>query len=166
MTYEQALALAKKIKELSPSVLRVELFGSVLHNGRGRDADFLIVVDEELAKTWWHKERELIRVRWPDALYSHRWIIKKFASELYAKSVKERRQMRLEESAQLLGIRLEELKDSSGEMPDFEMFLAPSAWRIGKEINKEVMGQVTDLVKDRNTFGFLSRIAKDATPVA
>ena len=162
MTYNDSVLLARKLRELSPAILGIELFGSVLKNGHGRDADFIVLVYDELAKYWWRKERELIRVRWPDFLYEHRWIIKKFMPFLYVVTVHNRRKKRLENSAKILGINLASLADAAGRIPDFELFLFPAKWRNGTEINMNLMRQVTDLADDRNTLGFLRRIARDA----
>src|SRR5688572_25665804 len=103
-TYEEAVILASTLKSLSPAIRGIELFGSVLSKGSGRDADFLILVDEETAKEWWQSERESIRVRWPDALYSKRWIVKKFFPFLYNATVHKRRNQRLLVAAAMLDI--------------------------------------------------------------
>jgi predicted nucleotidyltransferase len=166
ITYEDSVMLVRKLRELSSEILGIELFGSVLRNGYGRDADFLILVKEKLAKYWWEKERESIRVRWPDILYKHRWIIKKYIPFVYATIVHNRRKNRLKISADILGINLKYLINADGSMPDFEMFLVPAKWRIGSEINIDLMQQITDLVNDRNTHGFLKRIAREATPLS
>jgi hypothetical protein len=165
-TYDDSVVLAHTLRKLSPDILGIELFGSVASNGSGRDADFLILVDDKLAKDWWEKERDLIRVRWPDMLYGHRWIIKKFIPFIYSIVTHGRRKNRLEGSANMLGINLKLLANSDGTIPDFEMFLVPTDWRTGTEINIDTMRQVTDLVNDRNTLGFLKRIAKYAVNVA
>jgi hypothetical protein len=162
MTYNDSVLLARKLKESSPLILGIELFGSVRRNGYGRDADFIILVDDELAKHWWQKERELVRVKWPDFLYEHRWIIKKFTPFLYMITVHNRRKKRLEDSAKILGVNLAALADARGKIPDFELFLFPLRWRIGTDINMDFMRQITDVVEDRNTLGFLKRIAREA----
>lgn len=166
MTYAEAVALARKLKDLGPAILGVELFGSVASKGRGRDADFAILVGQDLARRWWQEERERIRVRWPDALYGQRWIVKKFLPFAYAATVRGRRRRRLEASADMLGIELGKISDENRELPDFEMFLAPVGWRDGKELNMEVMRGITDLVDHRNTLGMLKRIATGAVRVA
>ena len=166
MTYNDSVVLAKRLKELSPTILGVELFGSVLNNGYGRDADFLVLVEDALAKRWWNHERESIRVRWPDYLYKQRWLVKKFAPFVYAAVVHRRRSKRLKISANMLGIKLGGLAGSDGKIPNFEIFIMPANWRIGEEINADLMQDVTDLIKDRNTLGFLKRIAKNAVKVA
>ena len=165
MTYQESVVLANKIKKLSPAIMGVELFGSVLQKGYGRDADYLILVEDNLAKRWWHDQRELIRVRWPDSLYNLRWVVKKFIPFAYSKTVHKRRHTRLVASLNMLGINLETLADSAGKVPDFEVFLVPVNWRIGTEINNNEMGKITDLVNHKNTLGFLKRIAKDAVIV-
>ncbi|MES2014360.1 MAG: hypothetical protein V4437_00905 [Patescibacteria group bacterium] len=165
MTYDKAIVLAKKLRTLSPRILGIELFGSVLKNGYGRDADFVVLVDDELAKRWWTLERESIRVRWPDFLYGQRWMVKIFFPFIYTMTVRRRRQKRLVVSAELLGFDLGVLADAHGTIPDFEMFLLPGNWREGTEVNIEHMTRVTDLTHDVNTLGFLKRIAKDASPV-
>ncbi len=166
MTYNEAVTLAQKLKASSNKIQGIELFGSVLLNGHGRDADFAILVDDELAKEWWTKERNLIRVRWPDFLYEQRWIVKKFIPFAYSMTVNKRRGDRLRASADMLGIQLDALSDASGTIPDFEMFLVPVNWRKGKELDAQKMRSVTDLVQDTNTLGFLKRVAKDAASVA
>ena len=97
-----------------------------------------------------------------DALYDHRWIIKKFIPFVYSTYVHKRRHKRLKNSAAMLGINLKSLADSKGEISDFELFLFPAQWRIGKEINIDLMRKMTDLVDHKNTLGFLRRIARDA----
>ena len=165
-TYDDSIALAHKLRKLSPAIVSIELFGSVLQNGRGRDIDFMILVDEELARRWWEKERESLRVRWPDALYGQRWIVKKFTPFLYSRIVYKRREQRLKFSADVLGISLSSLASPKGEIPDFEMFLVPAKWRIGTELNISVMEKITDLMCDKNTLGFFNRVASHAALVA
>ncbi|MDP9249615.1 MAG: hypothetical protein M3M85_03875 [bacterium] len=165
ITYDESVVLAGKLRQASPAILGVELFGSVQKNGEGRDADFIILVDNELARQWWTKERELIRVRWPDALYEQRWIIKKFIPFIYSTYVHKRRQQRLKNSADMLGIDLKSLANQKGEVPDFELFLFPINWRMGQELNLSLMHKMTDLVNDKNTLGFLERIARDAVAI-
>jgi len=165
ITYEESVTLANKLSKLSPAILGVELFGSVRRNGQGRDADFLILVGDDLAKRWWTEQRESVRVRWPEALHGQLWIIKKFIPFIYATTVRERRSARLENSAKLLGIKLETLTDVRGEMPEFEMFLVPVQWRVGKEINLEIMKRTTDLMNHKNTLGFLKRVASEAIKI-
>lgn len=162
ITHEEALALARKLMALSPAILGIELFGSVRRNGYGRDADFLILVSDELAKRWWTEQRESVRVRWPEALHGQLWIIKKFIPFVYGATVRERRRARLENSAKLLGIKLETLVNSEGQTPEFEMFLVPAKWRVGTQTNMEVMARTTNLINDKNTLGFLKRVAKEA----
>ena len=166
MTYHDSVVLAKRLKELSPVISGVELFGSVLRNGHGRDADFLIFVDGKLAQRWWNEEREAIRVRWPDSLYGQRRIVKKFLSFAYAMTVSKRKRKKLKSAADMLGIQLQMLASPGSQIPDFEMFLVPSTWRSGTKVNIEVMQRITDLIRDKNTLGFLKRIARDASRVA
>ena len=166
MTYKDSIALAKKLRKLSPAILQVGLFGSVLVKGRGRDVDFVVLVDNRLAKSWWNEERESIRVRWPDSLYKLRWIVKKIIPFAYSATVRERRHKKLKTSLNMLGIESETLTDSTGKMPDFEIFFAPIEWRVGTEINMDVMGEITGLADDRNTMGMLNRIAREAVIVA
>ena len=165
ITYNEAIVLANILKTKSSAIKGMELFGSVVRNGQGRDADFIVLVDEDLAKRWWQEERELIRVRWPDFLYSKRWIIKKFAPFAYSTTVHERRLKRLVNSAKILGIDLNSLRESTGEIPDFELFLFPLEWRTEKEINLSLMNKITNLVNDKNTLGFLKRIAQEAISI-
>jgi hypothetical protein len=165
ISYKDSVALAKKLKDMSPLIKDIELFGSVLRNGSGRDADFLILVDDQLAKRWWHEQQESIRVRWPDILHRQLWIIKKFIPFIYTESVRQRRRKRLQFFEKMLGIKLAVLADSAGNMPDFEVFLMPSNWRIGTELNINLMRQITDLSNDQNTLGFFKRIAKYAINV-
>jgi hypothetical protein len=47
MTYKGAVTLANKFRQMSPAIQVVELFGSVRGNGQGRDADFLILVNND-----------------------------------------------------------------------------------------------------------------------
>lgn len=166
ITREEATVLATKLRELSSTILGVELFGSTLMKGQGRDADFLILVADDIAREWWTIERNSIRVRWPDWLYGKRWVIKKFAHPLYEAGSVVRRKKRLCVAAKIVGISLELLADAEGSIPDFEMFLVPQNWRIDRELNMDSMQQVTDLMDDKNTRGFLGRIAKDAELVA
>lgn len=165
MTYKEAVVLAKTLKALSDKIISIELFGSTLHNGRGRDADFVVLVSEDMAKHWWSSQRESIRVRWPDFLYEQRWIVKKFIPFAYTMAIKDRKKKRLEATAEIVGISLEELADSSGAVPDFEMFLLPVTWRVGKELDVDQMEKVTNLIHDSNTLGFLKRVANDAATV-
>ncbi len=166
ITYDESVAFAKKLKTLAPGILGIELFGSVATKGKGRDADFLVLVEDALARRWWEVEHESIRVRWPDGWYSQRWIVKRFLPFIYTRTTHARRNKRLLVSAKLLGIDLGELAGPHQAVPDFEMFLVPPNWRVGAEPNMEIMGQITNLVHDRNTTGFLKRVARDAIPVA
>lgn len=166
ITYDKAVTIAQQLRQLSPAIVGVELFGSVLRHGHGRDADFFILVDEQLAKRWWTEEQDSIRVRWPEIFYGQRWIVKKFIPIVYEVIIYKRKRKRLQVSADILGLNLEALADSKGKIPDFEMFLVPAGWRNGTVVNIDVMSEVTTLVSDRNTFGFLKRSAKDATKVA
>jgi len=166
MTYEEAVKLAMKLRALSIAIKGVELFGSVLAKGRGRDADFVILVSDELSRRWWSEGREMIRVRWPAAWYGQRWIVKTFAPFLYAATVHRRRRDRLKFSADLVGVDLQNLAGPDGKTPDFELFLMPTDWRINKSLNIDALRRFTDLVDDRNTLGFLKRIAHDAAIVA
>lgn len=166
ITYKDSVSLAKKLRALSPGILGIELFGSVLSKGHGRDADFIILVKDALAKHWWMQERGSIRIRWPNRWYEQRWIIKTFAPFLYSTTTRKRRYQRLQTAARMLDIALEDLADSHGDIPDFEMFLVPSGWRVEKELNTALLRQITDLVGDKNTLGFLRRVARESTMIA
>jgi hypothetical protein len=167
ITYKDSVALAHRLRGMSVAIQAVELFGSVRRNGQGRDADFLILVnDDDLAKRWWQEERESLRTRWPDALHKQVKVVKKLMPLVFAATVHKRRHKKLIAAANILGINLEALADSAGKIPDFDMFLVPAKWRIGTELNIDSMRQITDLVYDKNTLGFIKRAAKDAVNIA
>ena len=166
ITHTEAVALAKKLKSLSPLVHEVQLIGSVAQKGFGNDADFVVITDTAVAKSWWEAYESLIQVRWPWYLYSFRWIIKRYALFLYSATTNHKRRVRLEGAANLLGIELTTLIDESGEMPDFELFLMPEGWQEQAQLNESVISTVTLLIRHRNTHNFMKRIAVDATPVA
>ena len=163
INYNDSVTLAKQLRKQNPAILGIELFGSVLRNGQGRDADFLILVANELAKAWWTKEREQIRVRWPDMFYGQLWIVKKFLPFFYDASIFKRRDIRLKSFADMLNVDLSKLTNPEGQLPNFEVFLVPVGWRTERELNLNVMREITDLMDDRNTLGFFKRVAKEAT---
>jgi len=136
-----------------------------VYRGRGRDADLAVLVDKSIAARWWRNERESIRVRWPDAFYSLRWLIKAFAPFLYEATIRERKHARLTVAARILEINIDSLMDAGGHF-DVELFLMPIDWRIEKTLNTSAIEEITDLLNDANTRGFLHRIANDALRIA
>ncbi len=102
ITLEDARQLAKGLRSASPRVQGVELFGSVLRNGIGHDADFMVLVDEDIARRWWADMRD-IRVSWPPALLFVRRIIKKYFRALDEASIQAKKHRRQARVSALLG---------------------------------------------------------------
>lgn len=165
ITFEQACATAGELKQLSPRIRGTDLFGSVVHRGSGRDADFAVLVDDRLAARWWDEEREAIRVRWPDALYPLRWVVKTFAPFVYEVTIRKRKRQRLVAAANILAVDIGSLVVNRGQHLDVELFLLPEDWRVDHTLNANAVRRVTNLVDDQNTRGFFNRIAKDAVRI-
>ena len=163
ISFDEAQTIAEVLKKKSPRIHGIDLFGSIVHNGHGRDADLAVLTDEEIARQWWHEERNEIRVRWPDALYSLRWLVKLFAPFLYATAIEKRKHRRLDRAWRILDI---DVVTFPLNLDDVELFLMPVNWREGKEVNQATVEQITGLWADKNTRGFLKRIAGDAVRIA
>jgi hypothetical protein len=159
VTFEEAKALAKKLKDPNPEIQGIDLFGSVARNGVGHDADIALLVEDPLAREWWREQHDAIRVRWPHVLYPQRWIVKKFAPFLYDLTSFKRRNAKSSAAAKLLGIDPLMYKD-------VEFFLLPVDWRRDTQMEPAAFARITDLLNDRNTAGFYERVARDAIRVA
>jgi hypothetical protein len=68
-------------------------------------------------------------------------------------------------AARIIEVDIDSLMNVSGHF-DVELFLMPIDWRIGTTLNIGAIEEITDLLNDTNTRGFLHRIANDALRIA
>ncbi len=148
LTIKDARILAEQIKEKSPKVNSVELFGSVLRNGQGHDVDFILVVDDELSRQFW-LDMPNFRVTGGRRWLMFRRVIKKllpWLMEAFDHKSKQARQLR---ASRLVGINLAELSKQYKPDASIDVLLMPHHWQ----------SQIHKITSDRNIAMFFQRIA-------
>ena len=167
VTREDANQIARLLREKCPSLRGVELFGSTLRNGYGHDIDVVLIVDEEVARTWWRDSGEELRVRMGTSLLPLRRFIKTVfpaVDELFIRARKARRQAR---ASELLGIDLTKLGTEYKAGLIIDSFLLPENWRDESRADFHVLTRLAKVIEnDRMTRSFLMHVAKQAVRIA
>jgi len=151
VTIEDAYILARKIKERSPKIHSVELFGSVAERGKGRDLDLLLIVDDELAQKFWSMADDL-NPRLPLRLLFVRKIIKKLfysLDEAFVKKLKQTRNLRV---SALIGLDLVHLGEEYRPGTAIDAWIMPVKWQ----------SRITEITNNSNMMGFLNNAARFA----
>lgn len=162
VSLEDARTAAKKLKA-QPRIRGVELFGSVLHNGRGHDVDFVVLVNADIARTWWTDMADDLRVRMATRWQPlRRHIIKPYFPWLDELSTRDRKKRRSARASELVGVDFEALANECKGGLVMDCFLAPENWRNGTELNIDALRDVIPLMNHNNTCMFLESIARRA----
>ncbi|OGG56672.1 hypothetical protein A3D71_03480 [Candidatus Kaiserbacteria bacterium RIFCSPHIGHO2_02_FULL_55_20] len=163
VTLEDAQQIAQKLTAATPSIHHVELFGSVLRDGSGNDADLVLIVDEDISRQWWTDMGHELRVRMGTRWLPLRRFIKTYLAWLDTMSIHGRKHRRIARASELLGVDIEKLATEykSGMMLD--IFLFPETWRTEKIPNTSVLCSLADVIcNHEETRVFLERTARSA----
>ncbi|MBI5457707.1 hypothetical protein HY971_03215 [Candidatus Kaiserbacteria bacterium] len=163
VTREDAQILAGKLKEASPHIHHIELFGSVLRNGLGNDADLVLIVDEGIARRWWNEMGDELRVRMGTRWLPLRRFIKTYLTWLDTMSIRGRKHRRIARASELLGVNIEKLVTEYKPGAMVDIFLFPETWRTEKTPNMSVLCSLAGVIRDhKETRLFLERTAHSA----
>jgi predicted nucleotidyltransferase len=164
VTIEDAYILARKFKERSPKILGIELFGSLLRDGIGHDADFIFLVDDELAKVFWSDTSD-INVRWPPELLFLRRALKKFLPALDEALIAKRKKRAHARVSAILGFDVELFAEAYKPGTKLGVWLLPPDWRIDRTLNRSAILRVADIANDRKTLLLFKLVAEVATRI-
>ncbi len=149
VTIEDAHILARKIKEKSLKVHGIELFGSVLKNGKGHDVDLMLIVDEDLWRKFWSVTRD-INPKWPLRLMFIRRFIKKFLPFLDQVFIWKRKKTRQLRASNLIGLDLALLAEDYRPGTIIDVWLMPLNWH----------SRIPDITNNSNMLVFLKRASQ------
>lgn len=158
VTIEDAFAVAKLLKEKSPKIQSVELFGSVLKNGKGRDLDFIVGVDDDTARNFW-AEKSDTRFKLSIKLGLMLRSLKSFAPGLHKTLTQKKIQSRNLRAADLIGIDVVKLGQNYRPGTTIDIWLLPADWHKQQSLNVSALSRITDISDAQNTLLFLSAIA-------
>ncbi len=128
VTIEDAHILAKQIKEQSPKVHGIELFGSVAKKSKGHDLDFILTVADGLWEQFWSITDD-INPRWPAKLMSLRKLIKKFLPYLDNAFMEGRKHTRQLRASKLIELDLAKLGEEYRPGTIIDVWLMPLDWQ-------------------------------------
>lgn len=152
--------IADRLKEYR-SIKGIELFGSILRNGVGHDADLILLVDSNVSQAWWTDMRMNLLVKMGTWLQPLRKFIKRFLPRLDANSMRSRKKLRLAYAGELLGIDFDQV--AAGKQLD--IFLMPPDWRVGHKLSPWLSDSVTAL-DHAKTRSFIETLARTAETIA
>jgi hypothetical protein len=155
VTLQDARILAGRIKEGSPKVHGVELFGSVYKNGKGHDADLILIVDNELSKQFWSITND-INPKWPPRLMFAREFVKNFLPYLDHAFIWKRKQTRQLRASGLIGLDLALLAEKYRAGTIVDVWLMPRDWR----------SHIADITTNSNMLVFLKNAARSSVKLA
>lgn len=155
VTIEDAKILAQKIKEQSPKVQSIELFGSTLKRGKGHDVDFILTVEDGLWKQFW-AIRDDINPRWPARLMTIRRLIKKLAPSLDNAFMEGRKNSRQLRASKLIELDLAKLGEGYRPGTVIDVWLMPHGWH----------SSIEDITDNYNMRMLLKEAARSAIKIA
>src|SRR3989344_1864925 len=158
VTIEDAYAVAKRLKEKSPQIQGVELYGSVLKNGKGHDLDFVLTVDDDTARKFW-LQKDDTRFKWPPNLVFTRRILKTFLPWLDKALTQKKILSRNLRASALLGIDLTLFGKNYRPGTIIDVWLLPVDWRTEQSLNTASLSRITDISDAGNTLLFLAKMA-------
>jgi hypothetical protein len=126
-TLQDAQIVAKKIKDRSPKVHSIELFGSVARKGIGHDMDLILIVDEDLSRKFWPVVNK-IGPHLPMPPMLARSFIKKFLPFL-DRALKKNKKARQDCASNLIGLDLVLVEKEQGPSIHIDAWLVPANWR-------------------------------------
>lgn len=165
VTINDAYAVAKQLKEKNPLIQDVELYGSVLKNGKGHDLDFILTVDDDTARKFW-LQKDDTRFKWPPNLVFTRRILKTLFPWLDKALTQKKILSRNLRASVLLKIDLVLFGENYRAGTVIDVWLLPVDWRVGQSLNASSLSRITDISDAGNTLLFLEKMASVAKKVA
>lgn len=167
VTRDDADEVAARLRSATPQIRSVLLFGSILRDGSGNDADFVLIVDDAIARQWWTEMGEELRVRMGTRWLPLRRLIKRFVPWIDHVSIRGRKHRRIKRASELIGVDIERLVEEYKPGMAIDIFLFPEEWRSGSIPNIPFLRTFADVIRDHDeTRMFLERVARGAVEVA